>query len=382
VPLGTAAAVPGTPAQPVILNPGNLPIDVSTQGELVNLTVRQAVRVSVGGARLRLRFTNEGGVAPLSLGAVRVGLAGPDGTVIGGGKAVTFDGAASSVAPPGSPLISDPIDLPTRALDKLYVSIFLPAPATRDVGTTWSYVAGQRGDFTAAASLPGAKLMGAPALVSQVMVEPARPTNVVVTLGDSITEGATSTTLAFRSYPDRLAERLAAAGANWSVVNVGIGGNRLLRQGAGPSALARLDRDVLSVPGVKAIILMEGINDIGRGNIEPVTAEALIAADKQIIARAHAKGIRVIGATLTPYKGAAYATEAGEQVRQALNRWISTGGAFDGVIDFATPVADRADPLSFGPGMNTRDHLHPNDAGYKAMADSIDLSVVTGTRGR
>jgi lysophospholipase L1-like esterase len=218
--------------------------------------------------------------------------------------------------------------------------------------------------------------------VTQVLVEPARPTNVVVTLGDSITEGATSTTLAFRSYPDRLAERLSEAGADWSVVNVGIGGNRLLRHGAGPSALARLDRDVLSVPGVKVIILLEGINDIGRGNIEPVTAEALIAADRQIIARAHANGIRVIGATLTPYKGAAYATEAGEQVRQALNRWIMTGGAFDGVIDFARPVSDPADPLSFLPKYNTRDHLHPNDEGYRAMADSIDLSLITGRRGR
>jgi lysophospholipase L1-like esterase len=167
------------------------------------------------------------------------------------------------------------------------------------------------------------------------------------------------------------------------VVNAGISGNRLLRYGAGPNALARLDRDVLSVPGVKAIILLEGINDIGRGfgpggNPEPVTLEALKAADEQIIARAHEHGIRVIGATLTPYKGASYAAPAGEEVRQGLNNWIKTGGAFDAVIDFAPAVADAADPLTFDKRFNDRDHLHPNDAGYKAMADAVSLPVITG----
>jgi lysophospholipase L1-like esterase len=166
-------------------------------------------------------------------------------------------------------------------------------------------------------------------------------------------------------------------------VNAGISGNRLLRYGSGPDALARLDRDVLSVPGVKVIILLEGINDIGRGfspvgTPEPVTAEALQAADLQIIARAHEHGIKVFGATLTPYQGAGYASAAGESVREALNNWIKSGGAFDGVIDFAPAVADKGNPLTFAPAYNDRDHLHPNDAGYKAMADAIDLSLLTG----
>jgi lysophospholipase L1-like esterase len=204
---------------------------------------------------------------------------------------------------------------------------------------------------------------------------------VLVTLGDSITEGAASTANAFRSWPDRLAERLAAR--SWAVVNAGIGGNRLLRYGAGPNALARLDRDVLSVPGLKAIVLLEGINDIGRGftptgATEPVTLEALEAADLQIIARAHEHGIRVLGATLTPYQGAGYSSPAGEKVREGLNEWIKTSRAFDGVIDFAPALADPDDPLTFAKSYNDRDHLHPNDAGYKAMADAIDLAVITG----
>jgi lysophospholipase L1-like esterase len=202
---------------------------------------------------------------------------------------------------------------------------------------------------------------------------------VLVTLGDSITEGAASTANAFRGWPDRLAERLSSH--HWAVVNAGISGNRLLRYGAGPSALARLDRDVLSVPGIKAIILLEGINDIGRGfgtpnSTEPVTAEALEAADKQIIARAHEHHIRVIGATLTPYQGASYAAPAGEAAREALNTWIKTSGAFDGVIDFAPVVADPTNPLTYAHAYNDRDHLHPNDAGYKAMGDAVDLAVL------
>ena len=181
---------------------------------------------------------------------------------------------------------------------------------------------------------------------------------------------------------------VAAAGPDGSIIagtdqavtfdgNTGIGGNRLLRYGTGPSALARLDRDVLSVPGVKAVILLEGINDIGRGfypPTEPVTADALIADDKQIIERAHAKGIKVYGATLTPYRGAHYFMADGEKVREAVNDWIKTGGAFDGVVDFAPSVADKSDPTTFDLNYNLNDKLHPNDAGYQAMANAIDLT--------
>ena len=381
IPLGSGQPMPASapaPTAPLIDNPGNVPLAIA-ESDPSNVTIRQLVRVAVAGKRIRLRFSNEGGSDALSLGAVHVGAAGPDGSVIAGtDRTVTFDGHNSVTVPASAPLLSDPIDLKVDALEKLVISIHVPGPLARGGHSLFQYVAGQPGDHTAAASLPGQRIMRLPALVSEVDVDPVSADGVIVALGDSITEGAASTNNAFRGWPDRLAERLAAAHSKWSVVNTGIGGNRLLRYGTGPSALARFDRDVLSVPGVKAIILLEGINDIGRGfypPTEPVTADALIAADKQIIARAHAKGIKVYGATLTPYKGAHYYMPEGEKVREALNAWIKTGGAFDGVVDFAPAVADKADPTTFDLNFNLTDRLHPNDAGYQAMANAIDLNL-------
>jgi lysophospholipase L1-like esterase len=384
-PLGAPPAPAAAPAPrafppPLLENPGNVPVDVTT-AEIRDTTVRQLVRVSADGSRLRLRFSNEDSPDPLTLGSVHVGLAAADGTIVAGtDRVVTFDGQSGIVIPASSPALSDAIDLPTKALDRVLISVHVPGPlALRAARMLFQYVAGTSGDFTAVPTLPGVRLMRVPVLVTLVESQPTVPTSVLVTLGDSITEGAASTANAFRGWPDRLAERLA--GHRWAVVNTGISGNRLLRYGAGPSALARLDRDVLSVPGIKAIILLEGINDIGRGlgapnSTEPVTAEALEAADKQIIARAHEHGIRVIGATLTPYQGASYASPAGEAARESLNTWIKTGGAFDAVIDFAPAVADPANPLTFAKAFNDRDHLHPNDAGYKAMADAVELAVL------
>jgi lysophospholipase L1-like esterase len=382
IPLGASVPVqpvtPPAPTPPLLDNPGNVPLMIP-ESDPSNVTFRQLVRVAVAGKRIRLRFSNEDGSDALVLGAVHVGAAGPDGTVLpGSDHAVTFDGHDGVSLPASAPLLSDPVDMKVDALEKLVISIHVPGPVTRMGHSLFQYVAGEPGNHTAAASLPNVRIMRLPALVSEVDVDPVSANAVVVTLGDSITEGALSTSNAFRGWPDRLAERLVAAHSKYSVVNTGIGGNRLLRYGAGPSALARLDRDVLSVPGVKAIILLEGINDIGRGfypPTEPVTAEALIAADKQIIARAHDKGIKVYGATLTPYKGAHYYMPEGEKVREALNAWIKTGGAFDGVVDFAPSVADKADPLTFDPGFNLHDKLHPNDAGYQAMANVIDLNL-------
>jgi len=285
------------------------------------------------------------------------------------------DGNAAVNIPASAPYDSDPVAMEVSALDRLVVSIHLPGPMRPAGHATYQYVAA--GNQVAAGTMAGQSLMRVPAFVTRVDVTAAG--QAIIALGDSITEGAASTNNAFRGWPDRLAERLTAAHSKWSVVNAGIGGNRLLRYGTGPSALARLDRDVLSVAGVKAIILLEGINDIGRGfypPTEPVTADALIAADKQIIARAHAHGILVYGATLTPYKGAHYFMPEGEQVREALNQWIKTGGAFDGVVDFAPAVADKADATTFDTNYNLTDKLHPNDAGYQAMANAIDLGLL------
>jgi lysophospholipase L1-like esterase len=209
--------------------------------------------------------------------------------------------------------------------------------------------------------------------------------SLIVAFGDSITDGARSTPDTNHSWPALLAARLAAqkATANIAVGNMGIGGNRVLRDVAGASALARFDRDVLSQPGVKWVMVLEGINDIGRGATTPaemVTADDLIAGYKQIIERAHTHGIKAIGCTLTPFEGANYSREEGEAVREALNTWIRTSGAYDAVVDFEAATRDPNNPKRFRADLDPGDHLHPNDAGYQAMADAVDLSLFGGKR--
>jgi len=386
LPLGAPPPPPAPPAAapqgPRLENPGNVEV-LANSVALSDVTVRQLVRVSVGGKQIRLRFSNENGADLLAVGAVRVGLAGPDGSVVpGSDRPVTFDGRSGVMIPASAPLLSDPVALTVRPLDRLLVSIHVPGVVPRAGRSLFMYVTQAPGDSTAQPVLPDVKLARVTAYVTQVEVNADAPTNAIVALGDSITEGAQSTANAFRSWPDRLAERLVAARKNWAVVNAGISGNRVLRYGSGPNALARFDRDVLSVPGVKALILLEGINDIGRGFTpngprDPLTAEALIAGYKQIVARARAHGLKIYGGLLTPYGGAFYSSPEGEAVRQQVNAWIRTGGAFDGVIDFATPTADPANPTTFAAPYNDGDKLHPNDAGYQAMADAVDLEMVT-----
>jgi lysophospholipase L1-like esterase len=204
----------------------------------------------------------------------------------------------------------------------------------------------------------------------------------IVAFGDSITDGATSTPDTDRSWPSRLAERLQAnqATAHVAIVNHGISGNRLLADGAGVSALARFDRDVIAQPGVKWLIVLEGINDIGIGSMmggtaSGVTAEDLIAVQRQMIERAHLHGIKAIGATLLPYGGAMYYSEKGESIRLAVNQWIRTSGAYDAVVDFDAKLRDPQDPKQLNAAYYINDHLHPNDAGYKVMAEAVDLSI-------
>ena len=383
VPPAPAAASPAGPPAPRLENPGNLAI-LPGNADPANVTIRELVRVSVAGKQIRLRFSNESGVDVMAVGAVHVAQAGADGSIVpGSDHAVTFDGQPGVVLPASAPLLSDPISMPVKALDRLLISIHLPGPVPRGGHSLYQYVASTAGDNGAAISLPGAKLMRATALVTEVDVNADIPTNAIVALGDSITEGQESTANAFHSWPDRLAERLVAARKNWTVINTGIGGNRLLRYGNGMSMLARLDRDVLSVPGIKAIILLAGINDIGRsfvptGPVEPVTLEALQAADKQIIARAHAKGIKVYAGLVLPYLGNPLASPEGDKMRQALNNWIRTSGIFDGVIDFASAVADPTNLTALNAPYNSRDFVHPNDDGYQVMANTIDLNLVTG----
>lgn len=369
-----------TPPAPFLIeNPGGVPVETDPAADRANVTLRQLVRVSVAGKRIRLHFSNEDGAEALNIGAVHVGLAGPDGTIVAGtDRAVTFGGRKDVSIPSWAPYDSDPVDLPVAALDRLAISIFLPAAIPYGGHAAYQYVSGASGDQTASAALKSPSLARLRAIVSRVDVDPLAAHGAIVALGDSITEGAHSTINAFRSWPDRLAERLDG---QWAVVNAGIGGNRLVRNVAGPNALARLDRDVLAVPGVKILVLMEGINDIGRTFTpeavqEPASLEDLEGAVRQIVARAHDHGIKVYGATLTPYRGAHYYADAGGKMRQAFNDWIRSSGTFDGVIDFDAALRSKSEPGRLDPTYDSNDHLHMNDQGYAALGDAVPLSLL------
>jgi lysophospholipase L1-like esterase len=350
---------------------------------LNNQTVRMVLRTSMGGSRLRLQFSNRYGTAPLAFGAAHVALHGEQsGIVNGSDRVLTFGGKPAVTIPAGAIAISDAVDLQIPKLADLAVSVYIPGESGQltmhATGLHTTYIA--EGNAAAAPVLSDTKTTQSWYFLSGVDVAAPPAAATVVTFGDSITDGATSTVDTNSSWPSFLAQRLLgnAATAQIAVVNEGISGNRLLHDGAGIAALARFDEDVISQPGVKWVTIMLGINDIGFGMRQPseaVSADDIIGALRQLADRAHLHGIQVIGCTLTPYEGAAYYSDAGEPVRQAVNRWIRTGGAFDHVIDFEAVVRDSSNPKQIRPAFNIRDHLHPNDAGYKAMADSIDLSI-------
>jgi lysophospholipase L1-like esterase len=345
-----------------------------------NVTVRQIVRLSHRAKRIRIRISNEFGEQSMILGPVHVALAGEDGsTIAGSDHALTFSGQTTPTIPTGAPLLSDPLDWEIPALTKLAISIYVPGHIVPPAHRASEYVSAP-GDFVDAPSMPGATLVRNGALVSQVDIVSFAAPRAVVTFGDSITEGFGSSVNEFRGWSDRLAERLVnnRKTGDWAVVNAGINSNRLLHNGPGGGALTRFDRDVLSTPGVAAIILFEGINDIGYSTTLPseaITPAQLIGAYEQLIERAHMHGIAVIGATITPYEGAHYYAPTGEQTRQTVNAWIRGSRVFDGVIDFDAVLRDPAHPSRVLPALERGDHLHPNDAGYAAMAEAIDLTL-------
>jgi lysophospholipase L1-like esterase len=349
-------------------------------------TLREIVHISAGGAQIRVRFSNAFGTDPLTIGDAHVALsAGNAAAQPGTDHAVTFGGATSVNIPPGAELFSDPIAFAVQPLSSLAVSFNLPSQVMR--AETYHSFADQdnfiaNGDVSTAADLPEATKISSWYFLDGVDVEAVESSQAIVTLGDSITDGALSTHNANLRWPDLLAARLNADPnlKNTSVLNVGIGGNRVLNEVAGPSALSRVNRDVLSQSGVRYVIVLESINDIGRlahvtNPYDDITAAQLEMALKQIADDAHEHGIKAIGATLTPYGGAGYSSDKGEQVREAVNDWIRTSGTFDGVADFDKATQDPANPTHFNPAYDSGDHLHPKDAGYKAMADSIDLSL-------
>jgi len=329
------------------------------------VTLSHVVTVTASGQRLRLRLSNAYGAEPTTLGAVTVHLG--DTT-----REVRFNGEPSSVLPAGAPLVSDPIDLAVAALDQVQVSITLPH-LTRLPAHRWRQTMRGADGVESAPMRLGALLAG-------IEVESATPPDVIVAFGDSITEGTGALPDGPGGWPERLAARLVEADRPWAVINAGIGGNRLLHQGSGPSGLERLDADALVPAGARCLILLEGVNDIGRPSRphyahQAVSAADLIAGYRQVIRRAHAAGLKAILATVPPFEGANYFTTEGEATRQAVNAWLRTQTEADGVVDFDAALRDPVAPSRLQAAFHSGDWLHPSDAGYQAMAEVIPLDA-------
>jgi lysophospholipase L1-like esterase len=298
---------------------------------------------------------------------------------------VTFDGSSSVQIPAGAQLLSDPVDMSVAAMRDLAVSIYLPGrtgPATFHADALQvNWVSGAGDDTTEETG--GSYPSPDPSwyYLSGLVVRSPTATGTVAALGDSITDGVNSSIGVNGRWPNDLARLLDAqvGGPHLAVADEGIGGNRVLAASPryGASAEQRFARDVLDVPGVRDVIVAEGINDLGFGDGRGVSVARLEAGYRQLIAGAHARGLKIFGATLLPFQGAGYYTAAGEAKRVALNTWIRTSGAFDAVIDFAAVMADPSDPIRLNPAYDSGDHLHPNDAGYEAMAAAINLQLLT-----
>jgi len=360
-----------------------------------DVTLSQVLRISEGGEKVRVRFTNRYGPAPLAIGEARIVRIDDAGEEIAGtNRPLTFGAEAGAVIPRGSPFVSDAVELDLPDLSRVKVEFYLPEPT----GPCTCHLTGL--DMLAVS--PPGNHVGEhfePASTAQVraflaLVETFSPESpgTIVAFGDSITDGVGSTSGANRRWPDILANRLQEAGMDYAVANAGISGNRVLSPGMGESALARFDEDVLTLPNVTHLIIFEGINDIGNrygptagglGGLtldQPeITPEQMIAGYRQLIARAHDKGIKVIGSPIGPYKGASYWTEEGEAARQTVNEWILTSGEFDAIVRLDTAFADPADPEQMREGYHMGDFLHGSDAGLQAAGESIDLSLFAPT---
>ena len=373
---------------PQFLFPTNIPAQLSDQ------TVRQTARVSIGGRKLRLVMSNAYGDQPVRIGRVTVGRPDTDGTAAP--RTVTFGGLETVTVLPGAQVLSDAVPLPVAALTRLAVNIHLPQ-ATPLQGFHWD---GRQtawilpGDRTLEPRHPpgdAASSTTARLLLTGIQVQDRghdrRPAQAVAVIGDSITDGAAASLDKDRRWPDFLAARLAAQGVG--VVNAGISGARLLSDGMGVNALARLDRDVLSQAGVRSVIVMLGINDIAWPGTafapqgERPTLEAMVAGYRQLIAQAHGRAVRVVGATLTPFEGALPGTPLADYyqadkdtLRGQVNEWIRHGGAFDAVIDFDSLLRDPEHPSRLASRFDSGDRLHPGDEGNRAMAEAVDLATL------
>jgi lysophospholipase L1-like esterase len=393
--------------------PAGPPLPAAVQ-QFNNQTLRLIVHTTMSGTTVRIKLSNELGTTPLLIGGAHVALRQTGGNiVVGSDRPLTFSGFSGITIPAGAPMLSDPVDLNVQANADLAVSIYLPegTPATTIHSSAFqtNYIS-TAGNYTGTPVMPIQGTLTSWPFLTGVDVQGRSLSASIVALGDSITDGSNTTRDANRRWTDLLSVRLQlerlplhpfggyvrAMFPNLlgntsllSVLNKGIGGNRLLRDPGeeplfGKAALARFDRDVLAQPGVEYMIVLIGINDIGHpgtGTIpasqEP-TATDLIAGYRQLIARAHAKGIAAFGGTLTPFEGTifpGYYSASKEAIRVAVNNWIRTSGEFDAVIDFEAAVRDPAHPTRMLPAFDSGDHLHPNDAGMQAMANAIPLQI-------
>lgn len=342
-------------------------------------TLRQIVKVSIGGEKLRVRFSNAFGTSPVTLSAVHVALSdGGSAIETNSDQALSFQGQPSVTIPAGGSVLTDPFDFYLAPLSRLAVTIHF-GDVSQDVtghpgSRTTSYI--QSGDAVSAVELPAAVTTQHWYILSGIDVQVDRPKGAVVALGDSITDGRGSGTDKNDRWPDELMLRLQAdeQTAGIGVLNEGIGGNCVLHGGLGPTALSRFNRDVLSQCGARWLIILEGVNDIG-GSRDAAVATNLIAAYSQMIQQTHAQHMLVYGATILPFGGSFYDSPAHEAARQAVNNWIRNGGAFDAVIDFDAAMRDPQNPSHLVSVADSGDHLHPNETGYKMMAGAIDLKL-------
>jgi lysophospholipase L1-like esterase len=394
---GTAVQAPlviqlppgATPPAPAGQPPAPAPVN-----SLNNQTLRQIVRTSIGGAQARVTFTNVYSTEPLVIGAAHLAVRDKDANIVAGsGKPVTFGGRPSMIIPPRATILSDPVAVNIPALGDVAIDVFFPgdtaagnSPQTLHVGAWQTNYVSTPGNHAGAATFPVQTTTASYFFTSRLDVIAPAQTAAIVTFGDSITDGTNSTPDTNNRWPNHLAKRILSQsnGPQFGVVNSGISGNRVLSDGMGVSALQRFERDALDQAGVTHVVVLEGINDVGMSSItigglpkrDPApTAEDIIQGHQQLIERAHMRGIKIIGATLTPYEGALYFAPEGEKVRQAINQWLRTSNAYDGLIDFDNAVKDPANPTKILPKYDSGDHLHPSDLGYQMMAEAVNLEL-------
>jgi lysophospholipase L1-like esterase len=364
----TPQPAPAAPAPPPPLN-------------FNNQTLRQIVHTSIGGSRVRVVLSNVFGTASLEIGGASIAVRDRESAIVTAtSRPLTFDGRRSLMIPPGAALVSDAVALAVAPLSDLAIDVFLPrdteagsSPLTLHGGALQTNYVSATGNHVGSPDFPVKTTTRSWFFLARVEISAPASVGAVAAIGDSITDGSRSTPDTNNRWPDQLARRLAAANMRVGVLNVGIGGNRLLEDGTGPNALARFDRDVLTQPGVTHVIILEGINDIRR-TTPPVAAADLLMAHRQLVERAHGRGLKVYGALLTPFEGSLYTPE-NEAKRQAIIAFIRGRRAYDGVIDFDAAVRDASHATRLAPEFDSDDHIHPNDKGYRAMGDAISLDL-------